>query len=279
MPGPAYRHIVMFWNRYTCVFASVSLLAAGLAFGQAPAAAPPAFEVASVKPNSLPRTGGDGIRRDNIEASPGSLIMRNVRMSACVRWAYNVQDYQVTGPAWLNEARYDIAAKAAGAAPEDQLRLMLQGLLAERFKMEVHKESKVLSVYAMVIAKGGHKLRPSEGDGPSTLKRSGMMGGVVTNATVAEMCELLSGAFNELLHTPVIDMTGLKGKFDFTVDLAPYITDDMMKRQPGVAPVIPDIVGIAQAALQEQLGLKLEARKTPMDIVVVDRAEKVPTEN
>ncbi|HYW43222.1 MAG TPA: TIGR03435 family protein [Bryobacteraceae bacterium] len=271
----------MSWYGYTCTVAAAStlVLAAGLAFGQAPTAAAPAFEVASVKPNSLSRTGGEGSRRENIEATPGSLIMRNVRMSSCVRWAYDVQDYQVTGPGWLNDERYDIAAKAAGGAPEDQLRLMLQGLLAERFKMEVHKESKVLSVYAVVVAKGGPKLHPSEGDEPSSMKRAGMMGGVLKNATLAQACELLSGPFNELLHTPVIDMTGLKGKYDFTVDLAPYITDDMMKRQPGVAPVIPDIVGIAQAALQEQLGLKLEARKAPVDIVVVDRAEKVPTEN
>jgi uncharacterized protein (TIGR03435 family) len=263
--------------------ACLPLLTAGFAFCQAPASAPSlAFDVASVRVSTAPPPRGPEMMHgggEKIEANPGSLIMRNVRFASCVQWAYNVQDYQVTGPGWIQSQRYDIAAKAAGDAKEEQLRLMLQALLADRFKLECHKESKVIPLYALVVGKGGHKLHPSEGDGPEDFRQSGQMRMVAHNVSVTRITEMLSMPFNQLLHTPVIDETGLKGKYDFTVDLTPYLSEEMMKHQPGSAPVMPDLVGIAQAALQEQLGLKLESKKSEVELIVVDKAEKVPTEN
>src|SRR5688572_29693918 len=89
------------------------------------------FDVASVKP-AAPRSG-EGSNREGIEVGPGSLTLRNIRLSSCIKWAYRVFEYQIAGPGWLTSERFDIVAKAAGPAEEDQLRLMLRGLLAERF--------------------------------------------------------------------------------------------------------------------------------------------------
>ena len=97
--------------------------------------AQPAFDVASVRATQARR--GEGDWRDDIQASPGSLIMRNVTLKAAIRWAYHVMSYQVTGPDWLEIDHYNISGKAGGPVDEDQLRLMLQALLAERFKLEV----------------------------------------------------------------------------------------------------------------------------------------------
>jgi uncharacterized protein (TIGR03435 family) len=256
----------------------VCLLAgAGLVLSQAPS-----FEVASIRSStSRPPSPGEEMHGmgEKIEANPGSLIMRNVKLSSCVRWAYSVEDYQVNGPGWIQGQRYDIAARSSGGEKEDQLRVMLQALLADRFKMEVHKETKVIPIYAMVVGKNGHKLHPAEGDGDEDLKPTGQMTGEAHNLTMARLCELLSMPFNQLLHTPVVDMTGLKGKWNFSVNLASYVTEDMQKHGPGGPSAMPDIVGIVQAALQEQLGLKLESRKQEMDLIVVDKAEKIPTEN
>jgi uncharacterized protein (TIGR03435 family) len=227
--------------------------------------------VASIRASQ--RAGGEGGGRENIEVSPGSVTMRNVRLTSCIMWAYQVQDYQISGPGWLNTERFDIVAKAAGPAPDNELRLMLRGLLADRFKLRLHRQTKEMPAYALTVGKNGHKLRPSEDDGPASIKPNGRLGGTAKNAAIPDMAALLSRP----LRMPVLDMTGLKGKFDFTVDMSPYINDELLKHQPGDAP--PDVVGIAALALQEQLGLKLEARKLPIEMLMIDGMEKAPTEN
>ena len=257
--------------RRTIPAAGLILFTSLAAFGQT-AAARPAFEVASIRPSQT-RAGVDGGGREIIEVSPGSLTMRNVRLASCLKWAYLVQDYQISGPGWLNTERFDIVAKAASPAPDNELRLMLQALLAERFKLALHRQTKDLAAYALTVGKNGHKLHPSEGDGPTSLKPNGRIGATAKNAAIAEMAALLS----QPLRVPVVDMTGLQGKFDFTVDMSPYITDELLKRQPGDAP--PDVISIAMLALQEQLGLKLEPRKLPIETLVIDSMEKAPTEN
>ncbi len=247
---------------------------ATLAAGSALAQTRPAFEVASIKP----ATGGSGggpaaFRGGAIQATPGNLVMRGVRFSAAVRWAYSLQDYQVSGPAWINEDRYDIVAKADGPAPENELRLMAQTLLIERFKLAFHRQTKEMQALAFTVAKGGHKLKESATEGPPSMKPNGRMGVSAERATVAEMATMLS----QPLRMPILDQTELTGKYDFTIDMTPYITDEMMKR--GAASGPPDILGIAMAAAHEQLGLKLEARKLPVEMLIIDHAEKTPTEN
>src|SRR6266699_4795196 len=127
----------------------------------------PAFEVASVK---LTQHGRDanGLSISDVKiASPGRLVATNSSLDECIRWAYDAKEYQIAGPNWLNsdEASYDIEAKAPPDTPAKQIRLMMRTLLAERFKLVLHRESRVLPVYSLVVAKNGPKLQEANPDG------------------------------------------------------------------------------------------------------------------
>jgi uncharacterized protein (TIGR03435 family) len=206
-----------------------------------------------------------GGRSGNFTGSPGGLTVRNATLSGCIQWAYGVRDFQVPGPAWVNEDRFDIMAKAAGEVPESQLRAMLQTLLAQRFQLTFHRQQKDLQSYALVVAKNGSKLHETTAEGPSSMRRE-RTGVTVERATLAQFADALT----QLLQVPVFDATGLTGRYDVTVDMAPYVSLDS-----GAA---PDMVSIAIAALQDLLGLKLEVRKTPAEVLVIDHAERAPTE-
>ena len=246
------------------------ILAASHGFGQTPPAAP-AFEVASVR---VSQGGREGKRGQSIQFSPDSLTMRNASFRACIAWAYHVFDYQIQGPDWMGNERYDITAKSAGEVPEDQLRLMLQGLLADRFKLSLHRLTKEQPAYVLLIAKGGPKFKESATDGEVSVDpQPAKMAVVVQRAPVSQLIEGLSG----ILRAPIIDQTGLKGKYDVTINVAKYIPQIEESRGAGGAPLDP--IPILMTGLQEELGLKLESRKMPVDLVIVDRAEKVPTEN
>jgi uncharacterized protein (TIGR03435 family) len=250
----------------TALAASVLWIAPAAGFAQSG----PAFDVASVKVSLLAKTGGEGSRRQDIRAEPGSLTMRNVTMTNAVRWAYGVQDFQVTGPAWLNEDRYDIMAKAGGQAPEDQLRPMLRTLLAERFKVAVHREEKVMPYYLLTVGKGGPKFKETDSEGePELAPGPGRMSAIARRMPVSRFCELLS----QMLRAPIQDNTGLKGRYDVTVDFTQLVAAMPQGPQPD------DIPAMIVNGVQDMLGLKLEPKKGPMEMIVVDRAERIPTEN
>ena len=229
------------------------------------------FEVASIKPNKIGNAGGEGSNRESVQASPGSLVMRNVTLITCLKWAYGVRDFQISGPNWMGAERFDISAKAAGAASEQQMRTMLRALLTERFKMASRRESKELSVYALVASKKGVKLKVSTVDSPGHLSPEG--GDLVfQNFSMAELADRLQ-AIPFKVDRPVLDETGLKGRFDFHLKLASSgaeLKTTLEGIDRGVA---------VFAYFQEQLGLKLEARKAPVDVLVIEHAEKVPVEN
>jgi len=242
------------------------------AFGQEPAAAP-AFDVASVKASKM--TGIEGKGRDNIVSSPDTVTMRNVSLSACLQWAYDVKEFQVSGPAWLSKDRYDIVAKAAGQAPDAQMKAMMQALLADRFKVAFHREQKELQVYALIKGKNPPKLKPSDEDSGSGAK---ITGNRVTfqRMSMAQLADLLT----KQMDRPVLDMTGLTGLFDFTVDIWGSKKDG----EPGkeASPMASAKMMLGRSLLpvvQEQLGMKVEGRKVPADVLVIDHAERVPTEN
>ena len=199
--------------------------------------------------------------------SPGSVTMSNSSLSSCIEWAYSVGPFQITGPGWLNSARFNIAAKAAESVTDDQLKLMMRSLLADRFKLEVHREEKVMTVYELVVAKSGHKMKVSETEGELSFNGTpGKPVAAVQRVAIAQMVEILSRA----MRAPVIDKTGLTGKYDFTVDFSGYISKDMRE---------DDVPALAMSALPELLGLKLESKKSPVEMLIVDHMEKVPTEN
>ncbi len=228
----------------------------------------PTFEVASIKASqTLPGRGLASLRED-INTDPARLTMGNVSLNTAIRWAYKLGVYEISGPDWISTTRFDIVAKATTPVSEDQLRLMLQSLLKERFKLELHRQPSQLSGYALVVGKNGTKLHPVEGGGEGSMTGAALMF-EGHKMPLSRLTDILSSA----LKTPVRDMTMLDGFYDFKLDMRPYLLD----RQPGDPPI--DLPSIAMSALDSQLGLKLEARKIPMDVLTVDHAEKTPTEN
>jgi uncharacterized protein (TIGR03435 family) len=226
--------------------------------------APSAFEVASIRPSE----GG----RENVEVLPGSVTMRNLRLSAAIRWAYNVLDVQVSGPDWLSTTRFDIVAKAGTPAREAELRSMMQKLLADRFKLEFHRETKELQALILTVGKNGHKLKEVEQEGSPSFS-TGRLNLTGKGATVAQLIVFLSSQ----LRQPIVDQTGLTGRYDYFMDINAYITEEM-RNQPGGGPP-PEAPSIVAQALQSQLGLRVDPKKTPLEVLIVDKIEKTPTEN
>ncbi|HEY7338147.1 MAG TPA: TIGR03435 family protein [Bryobacteraceae bacterium] len=225
------------------------------------------FEVASIRASQFQSADGESNGSESIETSPAGLTMRNVTLRTCIGWAYRVQDFQIAGD--LGVDRFDIAAKAPAPATVPALRAMLGALLAERFKLAFHREGKDLSALDLVVARGGPKpnLRSSQVEAPGILRPSrGAM--VAQHASMQEFIGSLSGP----LRTPVIDKTGLTGRYDFTVDLSSYFAETKPDEQP-------DLLSVMSSGLRDQLGLALERRKEPVEVLVVDHADKKPSEN
>jgi uncharacterized protein (TIGR03435 family) len=233
--------------------------------GAQTAPAPLAFEVAAVKPNT---SGGGGTSE---HSDNGIIVMTNVSLKQLVERAYDVRDFSFSGPDWLVTTHFDITAKPpSGFVYKEQFRPMLQTLLAERFKLVVHRESKVMAAYALVRGKGEIKFQQVEtgNGGTSSNSQRGKFDG--TRMTLAGFADYLQRQLNE----PVVDKTDLKGIFHIQLEYSPTQT------QAGPDSPPPDNDGPSiYTALQEQLGLRLVSRKLPVEIVVVDHIEKTPTEN
>ena len=249
---------------------SLLICAACSAFGQ-PAEAVAAFDVASVKADTVGVGEGAGRGREVITPSPAGVTMRNVHLKSVVGWAYHLQAIQISGPAWFDNDRYDIVAKATGEAPADRLRIMMQTLLAERFKLTFHRETKDVLAYVVSVAKGGHKLKESQGEGEMEVKPNGRMGASFYRVTLAQLTEMVSS--RSPLQGVVVDQTGLKGRYDFSLDMSGFMSGDF--RPTG----IDDMINILVQAANDQLGIKIEQKKVPAERLVVDHAERVPVEN
>jgi uncharacterized protein (TIGR03435 family) len=223
------------------------VLAASAAFAQTPAA----FEVASIKP------AAEGQTSSGIKSDIGRIEGRNVTLKRCVRGAYNIPEAQILGgPKWVDDARYDIDAKAAGPAGDRELMAMLQQLLSERFKLAFHRETRQLPGYALVVGKKGVLAKPSEPGTPSVTSSS-------RRSIEATACNMghLAMKISEVLHAPVTNATGIDGEFNFKVEWTPDELQTEFFLQ-----------------LEEQLGLKLEVRRVPTEVLVIDSAQK-PSEN
>ena len=254
----------------------------------------PAFDVASVKPN----TSGDG--RVLMMPQPGGrLNLVNVPLRLLIRNAYRLQDFQIVGgPDWLNTARFDIVAKAEGGNPsQDELQLMLRSLLADRFKLVVRSEKREMPIYALVPARSdgklGTQLRTSDADcsgpasapagppAPGQMPRCGFMVGFGNLKARGSTLAALASTLSTFAGRVVIDRTALDGGYDIDLTWTP---DQIPRAQGGDQPVQVNGTTIDPngpslfTALQEQLGLKLESTKGPVDVLVVDRAER-PTED
>jgi uncharacterized protein (TIGR03435 family) len=244
---------------------TTALLFASLVLAAPPDTAP-AFEVASIRPAQP--------AKPRIDLAPGSITMRSYGLRACIQWAYNVQDVQVDGPGWLNEAQFDIVAKAAGPATEAEMRVMMQTLLADRFKLALHRETREVPTLVLSVAKNGHKLQPVETQDPPSFQ-TGKLNLTGKGATVAQLAEF----FSRELRKPVIDQTGLTGRYNYFLDINAYVTEEIRKSEGPGGGGPPEAPSIIAQALQAQLGLRLESKKMPVEVLVIDRIEKTPSEN
>ena len=242
---------------------SLLVLASCLCAQAAPA--PLAFEVTAIKPNT------SGERGTSEHTDNGMIVMTNVSLKQLIQRAYDVRDFSFSGPDWLVSMHFDVTAKPPdGFVYKEQYRPMLQTLLAERFKLTVHRESKVMAAYALVRGKGEIKFQQVEtGDGgTSANSQRGRFDG--KRMTMAGFADYLQ----RQLDAPVVDKTELKGIFHIQLEFSPS------QRQAGPDSPPPDNDGPSiYTALQEQLGLKLVSQKVPVEMVVVDHIEKTPTDN
>jgi uncharacterized protein (TIGR03435 family) len=249
---------------------SVVLLALGGAVAQQ------TFEVASIKPNAA------SDNRIMIGIQPGGrFTATGITVKHLIREAFNVRDFQISGgPGWIGSERYDVNAKAEGAAdriPPEQLRPMLRALLEERFQLKVHEETREMPVYALVVAKNGPKLTASTSErGPMIRMGRGQLD--VKKAPMTMLAQQLS----QQLGRNVIDQTDLRGDYDFLLQWTP---EPGQGGGPFGGPPAPDALPAADTsgptlftALQEQLGLRLESQRGSVPIIIIDRIEK-PTEN
>jgi uncharacterized protein (TIGR03435 family) len=253
-------------------------------------ARPPAFEVASVKPN----TSGDG--RVLMTPQPGGrLNLVNVPLRLMIRNAYRVQDFQIVGgPDWLGTARFDVVAKAEGGNPsQEELQLMLRSLLADRFKLVVRPDTREMPTYSLVPAradgKTGAQLRKSDANcGPATaptappapgqLPSCGSMLGFGNLKARGSTMPALASTLSTFAGRIVVDRTGLAGGYDVDLNWTP----DQIPRPAGGGDQPVQVNGVTVdpngpslfTALQEQLGLKLESTRGQVDVLVVERAEK-----
>jgi uncharacterized protein (TIGR03435 family) len=240
--------------------ASWIVFAALAAFGQPEA--PLAFEAASVKPN----TSGSGSSKGN--STPGQLTIVNRSLKQLIEMAYSVQDFQVSGLEWLGSEKFYIVAKIPAGAGQVQTAAMMQTLLTER-QLAVHLESKQLPAYALVVGKSGLKLQQVK-PGGTNLDIGGKNNEQHIIGAGVSM-EALAGILARVVARPVMDQTGLPGVYNVKLEYTP--DDDKSESLDSAAG--PSIY----AALQEQLGLKLQTQKLPVEMVVVDHVERIPTEN
>ncbi|HEY4084979.1 MAG TPA: TIGR03435 family protein [Bryobacteraceae bacterium] len=198
-----------------------------------------------------------------------TITFTNASLADCIQFAYGLSSkLQLSGPDWITSAefRYNIVAKAAPGATHDQILHMMQALLAERFGLAYHREQRPLSYYALVVAKSGAKM-PGPTDAPAIMP-AGVKGQLHILSNRMPMSDVVS-VLSRYMKALVVDQTGLAGEFEVKLVWTP---DDR--------PAPEDQQGASIfAAVQEQLGLKLESRKGPMEVMVVDHAEKTPTEN
>jgi uncharacterized protein (TIGR03435 family) len=282
-------------------------LIAGIAVrAQAPAPRPE-FEVATIKPNA-----GDSQRSFIGSQSPGTLSAENVPLKLLIQQAYSVRPFQIQGlPGWTDSERYDLHAKArVGGAPEPlnrgsmqksmaEMWVMLQALLEDRFQLKLHRETKELPVYALSIAKGGPKLQkadcvmydPENPPSPpapgakrpnycGNINMSGSGSNRTLDAAGVTMRDLIERALPNIVGRMVIDRTGLNDTFNVHLEWAPDVpmprlagaggADDPGRPAPSTENQGPSIF----SAIQEQLGLKLESTKGPVEVLVIDHVEK-----
>ena len=248
--------------------------------------APPEFEAASVK-TAPPGTPYGGMRGGPGSSSPGQIVYSSTTLRAITATAYGVQRFQIVGPPWFDHEHFDITAKIPPNTNTQQFQLMLQKLLADRFKLEFHRENRTAVVYDMTIAKGGLKMKVSPAQEapapePGVFPPTAPVGSGLT-ATYSEGKREMRGhrvtmrqiivRLTQETDRPIVDKTGLTERYDFIMPWTPG--NDAPPGGAGAA----DVGDTLYSALERYLGLRLVPRQEPVETLVIDRLERVPTEN
>ena len=289
------------------------LLVCSIAIGNAQNTADqPAFEVASIRPSPtgpysyMGRKGGPGTK------DPGIYRCEQCTLLMMVQEAYGVREYQISAPSWMESQRFEINAKVPAGTTKEQFRDMQKNLLADRFQLKLHHETRDLPQYELVVAKNGPKFKESEPPKPvdseavggNPFPRGGpkldengfpvlpkgrgtmmtmMAAGRATYRAEQETMKRFASTLSNQLHQPVTDLTGLTAKYDFDLTWIWRPGSPSTAAASADAPlstvVDMDAGWTLESALQSQLGLKLVAKKAPLDVIVLDHAEKLPSEN
>lgn len=247
----------------------------------------PTFEVASIKPADIAPGGGYTAWSKGGPGSddPTRIDYHNTSLSDLICRAYAVEYYQLVGPNWLMSERYQLNATVAKGTTKEQFQAMFRNLLIDRFKLQVHRDQKEMERYSLTVVKGGPKLKPhvempepdtpqsfgskTDSEGFPVIPRAGMamMNGRARMKYPDWDLDMIAGMLAGQLHAPVHNDTGLPGKFDFELFWS--------TRRPDADDNGPDLA----TAVKEQLGLKLESKKGPVEVVVIDHVERTPTAN
>jgi len=217
------------------------------------------FEVASVKPvppHDTPQASSGVTERILLRLANGRATGENTSLAMMIMKAYGVRDFQLVGPDWVLTERYMLEAKAPEGTPDNQLPLMLQSLLARRFAMKLHRDSKEMRLFELIVTPKG--LTVEKADAQSGINPAGQIVGRTTMANLANILTMV-------LKIPVVDRTETPGIFDFKVK---WESDEPIPAAEQVS-----------KAFERQAGLRLEARKGPVVVLVIDHADKTPTEN
>jgi uncharacterized protein (TIGR03435 family) len=281
----------------------LAILLTASAFAQSPQ-----FEVASIKPFDPSAQGQAlaGIHVDGAQVRLAGLSLRDL-----LAMAYKIKATMITGPDWTATERFDISATLPAGSDRAQLSGMMQALLTERFQVKVHKDKKEFPVYALLVGKGGPKLKESPPSPDADKEEPGSAAGVVTtsagngvnvnyghgisytfanNRFDAHKLTMLifAGNLERFADRQIVDMTGLTAPYDFAFDVAPEDYYAMLLRSavwagvnlpPPAQKILDDSSPAALGDALQQIGLKLEARKAPLDVLVIDEALKTPTAN
>jgi len=243
---------------------SVSIHGAGESTAQVnPAVEAPRFEVASITPHR-----DTGSAEAGFADNPSLVRIRNLSLRALIRIAYGVMDSQLVGPSWLDSVSYDVVAKPPSGHESQQLPLLLRSLLADRFKLAVHREPREVASFALRVEPKGHRLIAAKGERTFLTGRRGLIAG--NGRSIADLVPLLA----QMLAAPVSDETALPpgGRYDVKLEWTPQLSP------AGGSPGGDTEVSIF-TAIREQLGLRLDPARMTVDAVVVDAAERAPTEN
>lgn len=235
----------------------------------------PAFEVASIRksaPLIPPAAGPDAPPPPppppGHRTSPTSLILERVTLRYCLQWATGIRGTMISGPDWISFENYDISARTSSPVAPEMLKPMLVRLLTERFHLEMRRETKEVRVTGLVRGSGELKLRPSAAGTGNSRKMTPGPNAAMRMAVTGTGLEMLEGILSFPMWDPVVNLTGLDGKYDFTYDRPPM---DPLNRDGWLSDI--------RVSLEKQLGLTVASRKAPVETLVIDRAERNPIEN